>query len=81
MPLLARFAMLASRELDAAISAPTKYDWDLAAGDLICREAGGEVTGTRGETMNYNQPARCQPGLVAASPARHKAILEILEQS
>jgi myo-inositol-1(or 4)-monophosphatase len=81
MPLLARFAMLASGELDATVSVGPKNDWDLAPGELLVTEAGGTVTDLRGNLFNYNQPSRQQPGLVAAAPSRHKAIIKSLEQS
>ncbi len=81
MPLLARFAMLASGELDAIVSVGPKNDWDLAPGELLVTEAGGIVTDLRGDLFNYNQPSRQQPGLVAAAPSRHKALIKRLEQS
>ncbi len=81
MPLLARFAMLASGELDAAVSIGPKNDWDLAPGELLVTEAGGTVTDLKGNLFLYNQPARHQPGLVASTPSRHKALIKYLEQS
>jgi myo-inositol-1(or 4)-monophosphatase len=80
-PLLARFAMLASGELDAALSIGPKNDWDLAPGELLVAEAGGTVSDLDGNLMEYNQQSRQQPGLVAAAPSRHKSILECLEAS
>ncbi len=80
-PLLARLAMLASGELDAAVSIGAKHDWDLAPGELLVTEAGGTVTGIHNETPLYNQLSRQQSGLVAAAPARHKTIMKILEPS
>ncbi len=80
MPLLARFAMLASGELDATVSVGPKNDWDLAPGELLVTEAGGIVTDLRGNLFKYNQPSRQQPGLVAAAPSRHKALVKSLEQ-
>jgi myo-inositol-1(or 4)-monophosphatase len=78
-PLLARLAMLSSGELEAVVSSGPKHDWDLAPGELLVTEAGGAVTDLHGNLLNYNQPSRQQPGLVAAGPARHKAIRELLE--
>ncbi len=78
-PLLARFAMLASGELDAAVSIGPKNDWDLAPGELLVTEAGGTVTELHGNPMLYNQQSRQQPGLVAAASSRHKSVLNCLE--
>jgi len=55
-------------------SAPT-HDWDLAAADLIVREAGGLISSIEGTAPRYNQPSPVQPSVVAAGPALHKAIL------
>ena len=77
--LLARFAMVTSGELDGVVSTGPKYDWDLAAGDLLVTEAGGVVTGIHREALVYNRASRQQSGLVAASASRHKAIAEQLE--
>jgi myo-inositol-1(or 4)-monophosphatase len=77
--LLARMAMVAGGELEAAVSPSPKYDWDLAAGALLVTESGGLVTGLDGLPYRFNQESRQQAGLVAANAARHKAILKILE--
>jgi myo-inositol-1(or 4)-monophosphatase len=79
-PLLARLAMLASGELDGVVSLGPKADWDLAAGELLVTEAGGVVSGLGGEQLDYNRRERQQPGLVAAAPARHKLMLDVLSK-
>jgi myo-inositol-1(or 4)-monophosphatase len=78
-PLLARFAMVAGGELEATVATGPKYDWDLAAGELLVTEAGGKVSAPDGSVLCYNQLSRQQSGLVAANAARHKAIITILE--
>lgn len=81
VPLLARLALLASGQLDVVVSTGPKHDWDLATGELLVTEAGGHATGLANETLLYNGPERQQSGLVAAAPARHNAIMKILELS
>jgi myo-inositol-1(or 4)-monophosphatase len=80
-PLLARFAMLASGELDAIVATAPKQDWDLAPGELLVTEAGGTVTDLAGREMVYNKETRLQEGLVAAAARRHKAVLDIVERA
>jgi myo-inositol-1(or 4)-monophosphatase len=80
-PLLARFAMLASGELDAIVATAPKQDWDLAPGELLATEAGGKVTDLLGRDMIYNQQSRMQEGLVASASRRHKAVLDIVERA
>ncbi len=38
-----RIAMIANGEIDATFVKPNAHDWDLAAADLILREAGGRI--------------------------------------
>ena len=50
--------------------------WDVAAGVLLIREAGGTVTGPTGEPYRLNDRV-----IVAANPALHPTLLEALELS
>lgn len=47
------------------------YPWDVAAAELIVREAGGVVTDWSGKPVGYRTPA-----VVAGSPALHRLFLE-----
>ncbi|HVY94861.1 MAG TPA: 3'(2'),5'-bisphosphate nucleotidase CysQ, partial [Bryobacteraceae bacterium] len=49
-----RLALVANGSFDAMLALSAKRDWDLAAGDLIVREAGGRVTTHTGAPMRYN---------------------------
>jgi len=49
--------------------------WDLAAGSLIAREAGALVSKTNGQTNLLTPPY----SIVAANPALHPAMLEVLQ--
>ena len=75
-----RMALVARGDFDAMISLTDKSDWDLAAGDLIVREAGGRVTSQSGETLRYNQTQPVQQGVICAGPALHKRLLERLRE-
>jgi myo-inositol-1(or 4)-monophosphatase len=75
-----RMALVARGDFDAMVSLSDKSDWDLAAGDLIVREAGGRVTSQDGATLLYNQPRPVQQGVISAGPALHARLLERLRE-
>jgi myo-inositol-1(or 4)-monophosphatase len=75
-----RMGLVAKGDYDAMISLSDKSDWDLAAGDLIVREAGGCVTSQTGETLRYNQTRPVQQGVICAGPALHQRLLERLRE-
>jgi myo-inositol-1(or 4)-monophosphatase len=52
-----RIARIAEATLDAALVSPDSRDWDIAASDLILREAGGRLATLEGETPRYNRAA------------------------
>lgn len=52
-----RIARIAEGTLDAALVSPDSRDWDIAASDLILREAGGRLATLEGETPRYNRAA------------------------
>jgi myo-inositol-1(or 4)-monophosphatase len=70
-----RMALVACGEFDSMMSLSSKYEWDIAAGDLIVREAGGRVTSHTGSGLTYNQPAPRLRSVICAGPAMHDAIL------
>ena len=71
-----RMALAAEGRFDAVVALSSKCDWDLAASDLIVREAGGLATDHRGRRFAYNQASVCKPSLVCAGPALHALILK-----
>jgi myo-inositol-1(or 4)-monophosphatase len=48
-----RLAMVADGTLDASFVKPNSHDWDLAAADLILREAGGDLLDEHGKAPTY----------------------------
>lgn len=74
-----RLCCVASGEFDAALAMSAKSDWDLAAADLIAREAGCLVTDQKGRLLVYNRPDPRQPSLICAAPGLHRLILPRVE--
>jgi myo-inositol-1(or 4)-monophosphatase len=73
-----RMGLVAAGAFDGAIAPTPKNEWDLAAADLICAEAGALATDAHGRAFMYNQPDTRRPGLVCAGPALHALILHRL---
>lgn len=56
------------------------HDWDICAGDILVEEAGGQVTGLHGETLQYGLPGAWQrSGLLASNGRVHEAALAALK--
>ncbi len=49
-----KIALVAKGKIDIAISLTRKNDWDLAAADLLIREANGKIMETNGKKIIYN---------------------------
>ncbi|WP_419906341.1 3'(2'),5'-bisphosphate nucleotidase CysQ [Hoeflea sp.] len=64
-----RIAMVADGRLDATLVKPGSHDWDLAAADLILRNAGGALLNKKGEPVRYNKKS-VSHGLLIAGPER-----------
>ena len=71
-----RMALVAAGAFDATVALTPKWDWDVAAGALIAREAGAIVTDHLGEDWRFNRPDPRQASLVCAAPGLHPLILE-----
>lgn len=70
-----RLCLAAEGRFDAALTFRDAWEWDLAAGDLILREAGAVVTTRAGDPPHYNNPRPLIPGLIAAGPSLHALIM------
>ncbi len=73
-----RMVKAAAGAYDAAVSTSPKRDWDIAAADLIVREAGGACTTMAGALFRYNRPEALHPSVLAAGPALHAALCDLL---
>ncbi len=71
-----RLCVIASGVFDATLALVPKFDWDLAAADLIAREAGAFVGDHLGRPFSYNGLKPAQPSLVCAAPRLAPLILE-----
>ena len=79
LPLLLLYAAIAEGEYAAAVAGGPKNDWDIAAGHLILKEAGGILTTENGGPVIYNRPEPWQPGVIAAQAQWHRVILNAME--
>jgi len=70
-----RMALVAAGDFDACLAPSTKHEWDLAAADVICREAGALVTDHKGLSFTYNRPDPKHLALVCAGPCLHPLLL------
>ena len=73
-----RLTRVGSGALDVAFSSGGSHDWDLAAADLLVHEAGGVLTDFAGNPLRFNRPHVVHGALVAAGPARHGALLDLV---
>lgn len=71
-----RMCLVASGAFDAAIALSAKNEWDLAAADLICGEAGALATDHLGRAFVYNDPNPRAPSLICAAPSLHPLLIE-----
>jgi myo-inositol-1(or 4)-monophosphatase len=73
-----RIAKAACGAIDAGLAAANSYDWDLAAADLVLREAGGILCDLNGEAQVYNAIDLRHGALAAASARLIPAVVEAL---
>ena len=73
-----RLSRVAQGAFDAALAAPGSHDWDLAAADLLVHEAGGVLTDLAGQQLCYNRPHVVHGALIAAGPARHATLIDLV---
>jgi myo-inositol-1(or 4)-monophosphatase len=73
-----RIARVAHGALDAAFASGGSHDWDLAAADLLVHEAGGALTDLAGRPLTYSGSEAAYGALIAAGPARHAALIELV---
>jgi 3'(2'), 5'-bisphosphate nucleotidase len=83
----AKYGSIARGAGDIYLRLPVRADyqekiWDHAAGDLIVREAGGEVTDTLGRRLDFSKGRTLQEnrGVVAAPKAVHSRVLEVVKE-
>lgn len=64
-----RMALVAEGRFDGMLTLRDTWEWDVAAGTLLCREAGGQVSDRTGAPPRFNNPHPALRGLIAGGPA------------
>ncbi|KAI4129927.1 MAG: hypothetical protein LQ338_002012 [Usnochroma carphineum] len=83
----AKYGSIARGAGDLYLRLPVRKDyeekiWDHAAGDLIVREAGGEVTDAEGKRLDFRvgRTLKRNKGVVAAPKAVHGTVLKVVKE-
>jgi myo-inositol-1(or 4)-monophosphatase len=71
-----KLAQVAAGEADATFTLVPKHSWDVAAGVLLVREAGGVVTAPDGGELVLDAPGHLLSGLVASNGRIHEQLLD-----
>ena len=74
-----RLALVAQGRFDGMLTLRPSWEWDIAAGDLILREAGAICTDRTGAGLRFNNPHPKVNGVVAAGAALHRQLIEALD--
>ena len=69
-----RMAMVAQGRFDGMVTFRPSWEWDVAAGDLILREAGAEVTDRAGLALKFNNSHPAVNGVLAAGSQVHSQL-------
>lgn len=70
-----RICMVASGRYDMMVTFRDAWEWDIAAASLIATEAGAVVTDAAGGALVFNSRSARSPGVIAAAPGLHPALL------
>jgi len=70
-----RMCLTAQGRYDAMLTLRPSWEWDIAAGALIAAEAGAQVTDQHQAALRFNNAHPQVPGVVAAGPALHQALI------
>ncbi|MGD1867915.1 MAG: 3'(2'),5'-bisphosphate nucleotidase CysQ [Neomegalonema sp.] len=74
-PIAYRLCMIAEGRWDLALTLNPTNEWDVAAGDLLIREAGGAVSDSAGAQIVYNKLKPGVGSLIAAPTAIHAEVI------
>lgn len=73
-----RLCLAAEGSYDGMLTFRPTWEWDIAAGALICARSGARVTDRHGAELRFNRPGAQIDGVIATAPALHAQILERL---
>jgi len=71
-----RLCLVAEGRHDGMLTLRPAWDWDIAAGALIAARAGAVVTDAAGGQIVLNAADPRSPGVIAAAPGLHAALLQ-----
>ena len=75
-----KLGLVATGEGDAYFTRKPRNEWDVAAGILLCREAGMTVTDLGGEEHTFNRPNPLCRGVVACAPGVYGPVFGLIEE-
>jgi len=76
-----KLALVAAGQADLNISVQPKSEWDVCAGDLLVREAGGRMLDLQSQVRRYNQEnILIEAGLVAGNAQLIAKMLELIKE-
>jgi len=73
-----RLALVAEGRFDAMLTLRDAWEWDIAAGALICAEAGVTITDRQNRPLRFNNRRPQTAGVLAASASVHAGFLACL---
>lgn len=73
-----RLCLAAEGRYDGMLTFRPTWEWDIAAGALICACAGAKVTDRRGAPLRFNRPGAQTDGVLATAPGLHAALMQRL---
>ncbi|MEM7076131.1 MAG: 3'(2'),5'-bisphosphate nucleotidase CysQ [Pseudomonadota bacterium] len=74
-----RLCLVAEGRFDAMLSLRRTWEWDIAAGEIVLREAGAITTDRLGQPLTFNAPSPEFKSVVSANPALHGALIRALK--
>ena len=75
-----KLALVASGKAQATFSLGPKNEWGIAAGVLLVTEAGGEVTNSRREKIEFNQENVLVEAIVATTKKSNDEIFRLIKK-
>ncbi|UWQ21714.1 3'(2'),5'-bisphosphate nucleotidase CysQ [Jannaschia sp. W003] len=73
-----RMALVAEGRVDGMMTLRPCWEWDIAAGALLCLEAGASATDRHGDALRFANPHPQVAGVLAGTPGVHAALLDRL---
>ncbi len=70
-----RLCLAAEGRFDGMLTLRPAWEWDIAAGALICERAGARVSDRYGAALSFNAPDPRTAGVVATAPGLHAGLI------